>query len=168
MNKSMRSRLTIWGLVAVVISTGAAVGQVPTPAPAPAAPAPAPGWPPPSPEVMAELQQALADALRRFRTKDMEGVLDYVSERYHTGPLRKDVVRQQLRTIYATHDSVRADVRIDHVLMVNDRAWVYSTGQVDGRVKFIGTEVTLFWWTRQPEVAWRENGRWRLIGDQQG
>ena len=115
----------------------------------------------------AELQQALAEAVQRFHAKDAEGVLGYVSERYHTGPLRKDIVRQQLRTIFATHDFVRADVRIDHVLMVHDRAWVYSTGQVDGRVKFIGTDVTLFWWTRQPEVAWRENGRWRLIGDQQ-
>jgi hypothetical protein len=145
----------------------------PTPAPssAPAAPssgaaAPAPGELA-SPEVVAQLQQALAQAVDRFQRMDVEGVLANVSDRYRTGPLTKPVLREQLRAMFAANDAVRAAVRIDEVRLIDGRAWVYSTGQVTGRVRWLGTPVTLLAWERAPEVAWREGGRWRLIGDQQ-
>ena len=34
-------------------------------------------------------------------------------------------------------------------------------------VRVLGTVVPLLSWARAPEVAWQEDGRWRLIGDQQ-
>ena len=131
-----------------------------------APPAPPPGDPAPA-EVVAELQQALTDALQRFERMDLEGVLAHVSDRYRTGPLTKPTVRQQLLAMFAAHDALSARVRIDEVRMIGDRAWVYSTGDITGRLRFFGTPVALLSWQQAPEVAWREGGRWRLIGDQQ-
>jgi hypothetical protein len=98
---------------------------------------------------------------------DLEAVLAEVSDRYRSGPLTKPALRQQLAAIFAAHDAVHARVTIDDVRMIGGRAWVYSTGDVSGRLRFLGTPTSLFAWERAPEVAWRENGRWRLIGDQQ-
>ena len=98
---------------------------------------------------------------------DLEGVLANVSDRYRTGPLTKAVLRQQLVAMFAAYDILRAGVRIDDVRMIGDRAWVYSTGEVTGRVRWLGTPMSVLSWEREPEVAWREGGRWRLIGDQQ-
>ena len=128
--------------------------------------APPPGDPAPA-GVVAELQHALADAVQRFERMDLEGVLAHVSERYRTGPLTKPALRQQLLAMFAAHDALSARVRIDEVRMIGDRAWVYSTGEVTGRLRFFGTPVVLFSGQQAPEVAWREDGRWRLIGDQQ-
>jgi hypothetical protein len=130
-------------------------------------PAPPPGDPAP-PHVVAQLHRDLAQALRRFEQMDVDGVLVHVSDRYRTGPLTKPALRQQLLTMFATNERVSAIVRIDEVRMIGDRAWVYSTGEVTGRLRFVGTDVTLFSWATSPEVAHLENGRWRLIGDQQG
>ena len=126
----------------------------------------APGDPAP-PAVVAELQRALADATTRFESMDLGGVLANVSDRYRTGPLTKPVLRQQLVAMFAAYDTLRARVRVDEVRMIGDRAWVYSTGEVTGRVRWLGTPMSVLSWEREPEVAWRENGRWRLIGDQQ-
>jgi hypothetical protein len=147
-------------LVAVLLVTAwtAALAQAPA-TPPPGAPAP--------PHVVAELQGALDDAVRRFERMDLEGVLAHVSDRYRTGPLTKPAVRQQLLAMFAAHDTLSARVRIDEVRMIGDRAWVYSTGEVTGRLRFLGTPIALFGWQQAPEVAWRENDRWRLIGDQQ-
>lgn len=142
----------------LLVACTAALAQAP-PAPPPGDPAPA--------EAVAELQQALADALQRFERMDLEGVLAHVSDRYRTGPLTKPTVRQQLLAMFAAHDAISARVRIDEVRMIGDRAWVYSTGDITGRLRFFGTPVVLLSWQQAPEVAWREGGRWRLIGDQQ-
>ena len=97
---------------------------------------------------------------------DEDGVMANVSERYRSGSLTKALVRQQLRAMFATNDSVRVSVRIGEVRMIGDRLWVSSTGSVTGRLRFVGTPVVLLGWTDAWDVAWRESGRWRLIGDQ--
>jgi hypothetical protein len=130
-------------------------------------PEPPPGDPAP-PEVVAEIRAGLSEAVRRFQRGDVEGVLARVSDRYRTGPLTKPVVRTHLLTIFATNDELFARIRIKDVRMIGDRAWIYSTGEVTGRLKLVGARVSLFSWEDAPEVAWREDGTWRLIGDQQG
>jgi hypothetical protein len=148
------------GIAVVLLCSLALLGQAPGPAPAPA-----PVEVPVTPELFAELQRLLADGIRRFESMDEAGVLAYVSERYQSGPLTKPLVRQQLRAMFATNDALRARVQIREVRMIGDRLWVSSTGDVTGRVRFLGTPVTLFVWTDGWDVAWRENGQWRLIGD---
>jgi hypothetical protein len=51
--------------------------------------------------------------------------------------------------------------------MVGELAWVYSTGEVSGRLRWVGGSVPVLSWQRELEVARRENGRWRLFGYQQ-
>lgn len=153
---AIRARV-VTALVAGLLWTTLVHAQAPPPSASPGRPAP--------PDVVAELAQALAHGIQRFEAMDVDGVLAHVSDRYRTGPLTKAAARQQLLAIFAAHDAVRARVRIDDVVMIGDRAWVYSTGEVTGRVRWLGTPIVLFSWQRQPEVAWREAGRWRLIGD---
>ncbi|MGH7341187.1 MAG: hypothetical protein ACREKH_11915 [Candidatus Rokuibacteriota bacterium] len=131
-----------------------------------AAPEPLPGSPAPS-HVVAEIRQTVDAAIARFEAMDAAGVLAHVSDRYRTGPLTKAVVAEQLRTVFAIHDQVRARVRIDDIRMVGDHAWVYSTGEVTGRLRYLGTTMPVVSWERELEVGRRENGRWRLFGYQQ-
>ena len=42
--------------------------------------------------------------------------------------------------------------------------WVYSTGEVTGRLRGIGAWTTVLSWEREPEIARRENNTWRLTG----
>ena len=146
-------------IAVVLLSSLAILGQ------APAAPTPPPVEVAVPAEVVAEVKVLLADGIRRFESMDEAGVLAYISERYQSGPLTKSLVRQQLRAMFASNDAVRARVQINQVRMLGDRLWVASTGDVTGRVRFLGTSVTLFSWTDAWDVAWRENGQWRLIGD---
>jgi hypothetical protein len=155
--------LTILVAGMLMMHAATAGGQAPSPSPSPPA---APGTPAPD-QVVTELQQTLTQALQRFERRDIEGVLHHVSDRYRTGPLTKSALRQQLTAMVATHDALYARVRIDEVRMIGDRAWVYSSGEITGRLRMLGTPTSLFSWKREPEVAWREGGRWRLIGDQQ-
>lgn len=132
-------------------------------APAPVPPAPMPGSRAPE-AVVRELQQALAAATQRFQAMDSAGVLANVSERYRNGPITKTSVREHLLTMFALYDTVRARVRVDEVRMVDGRAWVYSTGEVSGRLRGLGAWTTVLWWAREPEVAQREGVVWKLIG----
>ena len=125
-----------------------------------------PGTPAPEP-VVAEIRQALDGAVSRFAAMDEAGVMAYVSPQYRTGTLTKQGIAEQLRAVFAIHDQVRARVRVDEVRMVGDVAWVYSTGDVTGRLRFVGGSVPVLSWQRELEVARRENGRWRLFGYQQ-
>jgi acetyl-CoA carboxylase alpha subunit len=68
---------------------------------------------------------------------------------------------------YGVNDAVRARVRLDEVQMVGEHAWVYSTAEVSGRLRFVGAWVVLLSWQRELEVARREAGAWRLFGYQQ-
>jgi hypothetical protein len=127
---------------------------------------PLPGSPAPE-SVVAQIRQALDGAISRFAAMDEAGVLAYVSPQYRTGTLTKRGIAEQLRAVFAIHDQVRARVRIDEVRMVGDVAWVYSTGDVTGRLRFVGGSVPVLSWQRELEVARRENGSWRLFGYQQ-
>lgn len=125
-----------------------------------------PGIPAPT-LVVAEIRQAIDDAIRRVEAMDEPGLLAHVSEQYRTGPMTKAVLREQLRAIFAVHDQLKASVRIDEVRLVGDHAWVYSTGHITGRLRWVGSSVPILEWGRELEVARHEAGRWRLFGYQQ-
>src|SRR5262245_33023461 len=126
---------------------------------------PGAGVPAPT-DVVRELEAALGQASRRFEARDVAGTLGYVSDNYRTGPLTKAAVREQLTVIYSLYDAVKTGVRLDEVRMVGDHAWVYSTGEVSGRLRFVGTWVVFLSWEHELEVARREAGGWRLFGYQ--
>ncbi len=128
---------------------------------APLAPKPAPL------AVVRELEAALLKGVERFEAGDAAGVLALVSPQYRTGPMTKAAIREQLTAVYSLYDSVKAGVRIDEVQMVGEHAWVYSTGEVSGRLRLLGTWVVFLSWQRELEVARREAGGWRLFGYQQ-
>ena len=128
-----------------------------------APPAAGPGSLAPEP-VTRELQTALAAATQRFQAMDSAGVLANVSDRYRNGPFTKASVREHLLTMFALYDIVRARVRVDEVRMVEGRAWVYSTGEISGRLRGLGAWTTVLSWEREPEVAQREGAIWKLIG----
>ena len=124
---------------------------------------PAPGEPAPAP-VMRELQQALAAATARFHALDAAGVLAHVSEQYRNGPFAKPTLREHLLAMFALYDTVRARIRMDEIRLVDGAAWVYSTGEISGRLRGIGVWTSALAWEREPDVARKENGVWRLVG----
>jgi hypothetical protein len=124
-----------------------------------------PGAPAPR-SVVLELQQALALATGRLQAMDAAGVLSYVSDRYRSDSLTKPAVREQLWALFSVYDTLRAKVHIDDVRSVGEDAWVYSTGEVSGRLRMLGTWMPVLSWTHEPEVARREQGVWRLYGNQ--
>ena len=117
--------------------------------------------------VVREVEAGLARAVQRFEARDVAGVLAQVSEQYRTGPITKAAIREQLLATYGLYDSVKATVRIDEVRMVGEHAWVYSTGEVSGRLRLLGTPMVFLSWERELEVVRREGGAWRLFGYQQ-
>jgi len=124
-----------------------------------------PGAPAPR-NVVLELQQALALATGRLQAMDAAGVLSYVSDRYRSDSLTKPALREQLWALFGLYDTLRAKVRIDDVRTVGEDAWVYSTGEVSGRLRVLGTWMPVLSWQHEPEVARREQGVWRLYGNQ--
>jgi hypothetical protein len=138
---------------------GLVPGAAPSAAPTPGAAAPA--------GVVREVEAGLAQAVHRFEARDVAGVLAQVSEQYRTGPLTKAAIRDQLLATYGLYDSVKANVRVDEVRMVGEHAWVYSTGEVSGRLRLLGTPIVFLSWERELEVVRREGGAWRLFGYQQ-
>ena len=132
----------------------------------PSSPQARPGSPAP-PQTVAEIREGVENALARFHAMDEAGLLALVSAQYRTDTLTKAGIADQLRTVFTLHDQVRARVRIDDVRMVGEHAWVYSTGQVTGRLRVVGGWILVASWQRELEVGRRENGRWRLYGYQQ-
>jgi hypothetical protein len=122
-----------------------------------------PGTAAPEP-VTRELQQALAAATERFQALDAAGVLGHVSEQYRNGPFNKAALREHLLAMFTLYDSVRARIRVDEIRLVDGAAWVYSTGEISGRLRGIGMWTSALTWDREPDVARRESGGWRLIG----
>jgi hypothetical protein len=118
-------------------------------------------------ETVRMLQATLGQAVQRFEALDMSGVLTYVSDQYRTGPLTKPAMRDQLIALYGIYDAVSARIRVDDVRMVGEHAWVYSTGEVSGRLRFLGTWIVFLSWEHELEVARQEAGGWRLFGYQQ-
>ncbi len=124
-------------------------------------------WDPAPRRVLLELQQALAHAIDRFQAMDEAGVLSHVSDHYRTDPLTKATIREQLRVLFALYDTLRAQVRIDEARTAGDQAWLYSTGEISGRLRGLGTWTPILSWQHEPEVAHQEQGVWRLYGYQQ-
>lgn len=143
-------RLALAGLAAGM----PAVARAQTPAPGAAAPE----------AVTRELQQALAAATERFQALDSPGVLGHVSEQYRNGPFTKPTLREHLLAMFTLYDAVRARIRVDEVRVVDGAAWVYSTGEITGRLRGIGIWTSALTWEREPDVARKENGAWRLVG----
>jgi hypothetical protein len=121
---------------------------------------------PASPTVALELQVALTLAIERFQAMDRAGVLSNISNQYRTDSLTKPAIAEQLRVMFTFYDRVRAQVRLDEVRTAGDQAWVYSTGEVSGRLRGLGTWMPIHAWKHELEVARREQGVWRLYGDQ--
>ena len=142
-------RLVVAGLAASVPT--AARAQAASPAPS-------------TPEVERELRQALAAATARFQALDPAGVLAHVSEQYRNGPFTKRALGEHLLAMFTLYDAVRARVRVDEVRLVDGAAWVYSTGDISGRLRGIGAWTSALAWEREPDVARKENGAWRLVG----
>jgi hypothetical protein len=121
---------------------------------------------PASPTVALELQVALTVAIERFQAMDRAGVLSNISNQYRTDSLTKPAISEQLRVMFALYDRVRAQVRLDEVRTAGEQAWVYSTGEVSGRLRGLGTWMPIYSWKHEPEIARREQGVWRLYGYQ--
>jgi hypothetical protein len=120
----------------------------------------------PAPPGTAEgLREVVEQARQRFVAKDAAGVLAHLAENYRSSGLTKADVRQQLLTLYSLYEELRARVQLDHVEMVDGDVWLYTTGEVTGRLPLVGW-VTVFSWQREPEVARRQGAVWRLVGFQ--
>ena len=126
-------------------------------APRVAAPAP--------PGTAEELSAVVEQARLRFVAKDAAGVLAHLADNYRSGGLTKPDVRQQLLALYSLYEQLRARVQLDHVEMVDGDVWFYTTGEVTGRLPFVGW-VTVLSWQREPEVARRQGQVWRVVGFQ--
>jgi len=149
-------RLWLIGFVVSLLSAG---GIAPGPTPGATEPRAAP------PEVVGELRPAVEHARQRFEARDAAGVLAHVSERYRSGGLTKADLRQQLLAMFSIYEALRARVRIDDVQIVDDVVWLYTSGEVTGRLPLVGW-VTVLTWQNEPEVARREEAGWRLFGFQ--
>jgi hypothetical protein len=120
---------------------------------------------PAPPGMAAELGAVVEQARLRFVARDTAGVLAYVADNYRSGGLTKPDVRQQLLALYSVYEALRARVQVDHVEIVDGDAWLYTTGEIAGRLPLVGW-VTVWSWQREPEVARRQGVGWRLVGFQ--
>lgn len=120
---------------------------------------------PATPATVSELGALVEQARARFVARDAAGVLANVAENYRSAGITKSGLRQQLLAIYALYEAVQARVQVDQVHMVDGDAWVYTTGEVTGRLPVVGW-VTVFSWQKEPEVARRQGAVWRLVGFQ--
>lgn len=116
-------------------------------------------------QVVAELQRAVERARRQFEARDHAGILTSVSEQYRSSGMTKAAIRDQLNAMFKLYQQLRARVTVDRVEMVDGGAWVYTTGEVTGRLPLVGW-VTVLTWQAEPEVARREAIGWRLFGFQ--
>jgi hypothetical protein len=147
---------TLWILAIPLLALARVVAMPTTPAQAAhAAPA----------DLVRELSPVIERARQRFEARDAGGVLAHVSDRYRSGGLSKADLRQQLLTMFTLYEALRARVNIDSVQSVEGAVWVYTSGEVSGRLPLMGW-VTVLTWQNQPEVARREDMRWRLFGFQ--
>jgi hypothetical protein len=123
-------------------------------------------WVAASPKVVLELQVALTVAIERFQAMDRTAVLSNISNQYRTDSVTKPAIAEQLRVMFTLYDRVRAQVHLDEVRTAGEHAWVFSTGEVSGRLRGLGTWTPILSWKHEPEVARREQGVWRLYGYQ--
>jgi hypothetical protein len=114
---------------------------------------------------VAEIRALVEQARVRFEARDLAGLLAAVSEQYRSSGMTKAAVREQLAATFALHQQLRARVTLERVQLVAETAWVYTTGEVTGRLPIVGW-VTVLSWQNEPEVARREGTGWRLFGFQ--
>jgi hypothetical protein len=157
--------LGVASLLAASLWTAAAPPARGGDAPSPRSSQEPPGTAAPA-NVVSQLQAEVTAAARQLEGRDTEGVLRHVSEQYRTGPLTKPALRSELQAMFALYDAMKVRVRIDTVRMVGDHAWVYSSGELSGRLAWLGRWVPVLSWQRELEVARREDGVWRLFGYQ--
>lgn len=153
--------LTRGALVAALILCVLLLAGASSPDAAPGAPVATPA---PAP-VVAEVSSAVEHARARFEARDLAGVLAWVSEHYRSGGLTKAGVREQLAAMFALYAELRARVSVDRVELVEGATWVYTTGEISGRLPVVGW-VSVLAWQGEPEVARREPPGWRLFGFQ--
>jgi hypothetical protein len=146
-------------LLALALGAGALSADAAAPAPAAVVATPAPA------QVAAELQSAVERARVRFEARDLAGVLACVSEQYRSSGMTKAGVRDQLSAMFALYPQLQARITVDRVQMVDGAAWIYTSGEVSGRLPVVGW-VTVLAWQGEPEVARREAPGWRLFGFQ--
>jgi hypothetical protein len=120
---------------------------------------------PAPPELIGELRPIVERARQRFEARDAAGVLAHVSEQYRSGGFTKAGLRQQILTMFGLYEAMRAKVTIDQVQLVNGTVWVYTTGEISGRLPFLGW-VSVLTWQNEPEAVRREDAGWRLFGFQ--
>jgi hypothetical protein len=120
---------------------------------------------PAPPELIGELQPIVERARQRFEARDAGGVLAHVSEQYRSGGLTKADLRQQIQTMFGLYEAIRAKVTVDQVQLVNGSVWVYTSGEISGRLPFIGW-VPALTWQNEPEAVRREEAGWKLFGFQ--
>ena len=150
------ARLQVIALIALMLCVGGlSATQAPAAPEARAAP----------PELVSELRPFIDQARQRFEARDLAGVLAHVSEQYRSGGLTKADVRQQLLAMFSVYEVLRARVRIDNVQVTDGVVWVYTSGEVTGRLPLAGW-MTVLTWQNEPEVARREEAGWRLFGFQ--
>ena len=145
-------------LALAVLVLGAATTPA-TPAPQPKVVTPAP------PELIAELRPIVERARQRFEARDAGGVLASVSEQYRSAGMTKAGLREQLLSMFALYDTMRVRLTVDRVQLVDGAVWVYTSGEVSGRLPLLGW-MTVLTWRNEPEVARREGAIWRLFGFQ--
>jgi hypothetical protein len=143
----------------LVCGVAPASGHALAPAPPPVVSTPAPA------PVVTELQGAVERARQQFEARDRAGILASVSEQYRSSGMTKAALREQLNAMFALYPELRARVTVDRVEIVGAGAWVYTTGEVTGRLPLVGW-VTVLTWQAEPEVARREATGWRLFGFQ--
>jgi hypothetical protein len=153
----MTRRCVSIALLVVVAVAPLARAQSPTPPRVVATPAPA--------ALVAEMRAAVERARRQFEARDQAGLLAAVSEQYRSSGFTKAALREQLRAMFGLYSEMRARVNLDRVEMVNGGAWIYTTGEVTGRLPMLG-RVTVLAWQGEPEVVKREATTWRLFGFQ--
>lgn len=149
-----------WGLISAATVVTALLLVLPVPAqttPRVAAPAP--------PATVGEVGALVEQTRARFVARDAAGVLAHVAEDYRSAGVTKPALRQQLLALYSLYDAVRARVQVDQVYLVDGDVWIYTTGEIAGRLPLVGW-VTVLSWQREPEVARRQGSAWRLVGFQ--
>ena len=122
-------------MVPAVLAVLLVLAQAPA---TPPAPPPARVAVPAAPEVTAEVARLVEAARRRFEARDAGGVLAYVSEQYRSAGFTKGALRQQLLGMFGLYQELRARVSVDAVQVVDGATWLYTTGEVSGRLPLMG------------------------------
>ena len=162
MSKSRRALTHRLGRPLIVVPLGLLCLAAADP---PKPPAPARVAVPAAPAVTAEIARLVETARQRFEARDAAGVLAHVSEQYRSAGFTKAAVRQQILAMFGLYQEMRARVRLDAVEVVDGATWLYTTGELSGRLPLMGW-MTVLTWQREPEVVRREGTDLRLFGFQ--